>query len=212
MQNACKYLEHQIPIPTMSYWNRRLHAVQTENPAELIFAKMPTEQELLRVVVRRTSINYDTLMSIDFQTVDVIAICYDGTDYLEGHRMSDLDNDTNIETFTGNLEAGIELIQQTYPEIRIIVMSPPYAYAIGEDGSYKSSDLVCYNDEGPLSSYVISEGGICGVCSVSFVDNLYGTIHEDIASDYLTDNLHLNLKGRKLMAERFVYALNKYNK
>ncbi len=155
---------------------------------------------------------YDTLMSVDFQTVDVIAICYDGTDYLEGHRMSDLDNDTNTETFTGNLQAGIELIQQTYPEIRIIVMSPPYAYAVAEDGSYKSSDLVRYNDEGTLSSYVISEGGICGVCSVSFVDNLYGTIHEDIASDYLTDNLHLNLKGRKLMAERFVYALNKYNK
>lgn len=39
-------LEHQIPVSTMSYWNRRLHAVQTESQAELIFAKMPTEQEL----------------------------------------------------------------------------------------------------------------------------------------------------------------------
>ena len=39
-------LEQQIPVSTMSYWNRRLHAVQTESQAELIFAKMPTEQEL----------------------------------------------------------------------------------------------------------------------------------------------------------------------
>ena len=43
---------------------------------------------------------------------------------------------------------------------------------------------------------------------VTFVDNLYGTINEDNAEDYLTDHLHLNQEGRKKVAERFVYALN----
>lgn len=43
---------------------------------------------------------------------------------------------------------------------------------------------------------------------VTFVDNLYGTVTEDNAQDYLIDHLHLNVAGRKKVAERFVYALN----
>jgi lysophospholipase L1-like esterase len=43
------------------------------------------------------------------------------------------------------------------------------------------------------------------------VDHLYGTIHEDNAEDYLTDNLHLNKAGRELVADRFVEALYYYN-
>ena len=38
--------EHQIPVSTMTYWNRRLHAFEDEPQSELVFAKMPTEQEL----------------------------------------------------------------------------------------------------------------------------------------------------------------------
>lgn len=38
--------EHQIPVSTMSYWNRRLRALEEKSQPELVFAKMPTEQEL----------------------------------------------------------------------------------------------------------------------------------------------------------------------
>jgi lysophospholipase L1-like esterase len=40
------------------------------------------------------------------------------------------------------------------------------------------------------------------------VDNLYGTITEDNADKYLIDNLHLNVEGRKLVADRLIYALD----
>ena len=43
------------------------------------------------------------------------------------------------------------------------------------------------------------------------MDNIYNTINEDNAEKYLEDHLHLNLKGRKKVAERFAYALNYYN-
>ena len=46
---------------------------------------------------------------------------------------------------------------------------------------------------------------------VTFVDNLYGTVTEDNAQDYLIDHLHLNVAGRKKVAERFVYALNYFS-
>lgn len=153
---------------------------------------------------------YDTLKSIDFNEVDVIAVCYDASDYLAGHPCSNLQNLTDIDTFTGNLNAGIQLLQSVYPHIRIIVMSPTYAFGVEEDGTYVSSDIKRYHSD-VLSTYVILESEISFRNSVSFVDNLYGTIHEDIADEYLIDNVHLNLKGRKKVAERFVYALQYFD-
>lgn len=151
----------------------------------------------------------ELLKSIDFEKVDVIALMYDGSDYLAGREMYSDENFTDPQQFTGSMAAGIELIQQYYPHIRIIVMSPTYAYGVEEDGTYVSSDIKTYG-RSFLSTYVIKQAQAAYELSVSFVDNLYGTIHEDIASDYLTDNIHLNEKGRKLVAERFVYALNRY--
>lgn len=153
---------------------------------------------------------YDTLWNLNFEDVDVIAIMYDASDYLDGHEIYNIANETDIQQFTGNLEAGIDLLQSTYPWLRIIVMSPTYAYALDENGNYVSSDLYTYGED-VLATYVIREQTSCFNRSVSFVDNLYGTITEDNAKDYLTDHLHLNQAGRELVAERFVYALHYYD-
>lgn len=154
---------------------------------------------------------YNTLTTLDFSTVDVIAIMYDASDYLMGHGMYDDANPTNIQTFTGNLEAGIEMLQATYPHIRIIVMSPTYAYAVDEDGEYVSSDMYRYGQD-VLSTYVIKQSDASASRSVSFVDNLYGTVTESNAQEYLVDNVHLNAEGRKLVAKRFMEALTAFSK
>jgi len=153
---------------------------------------------------------FDILTTLDFSTVDVAVIMYDATDYLQGHEMYDDANSTNIQYFTGNLEAGIELMQSLYPNIRIIVMSPTYAYGVDDNGEYISSDIKTYGQD-VLSTYVIKEYASCASRMVTFVDHLYGTITEDNAKEYLTDNLHLNVAGRKKVLERFLYALNYYN-
>lgn len=152
----------------------------------------------------------EMLRSVDMNTVDVIAIMYDATDYLDARAMGDQDTNS-IQTYIGALSAGCQLLQETYPRIRIIVMGPPYAYAVDENGNYVSSDIYSYRDETILSEYSI---GICAACvdrSITFVDNLYGTITEDNADQYLTDNLHVNVEGRRLLADRFLAALNYYD-
>ena len=154
----------------------------------------------------------NTLKTLDFNTIDTVAIMYDATDYLLGNPMSNDDNPTDPTQFTGNLEASLDVLQSLYPQIRIIVMSPTYAYAVDENGDYVSSDMYIYNNRDVLSTYVIKECYSANVHSVSFMDNLYGSITEDNAKEYLTDNLHLNVKGRKLIAKRFEYFLNYYAK
>lgn len=153
---------------------------------------------------------HDTLTSIDFNEVDVITIMYDATDYLLGHDMYNFDKTTDITQFAGNLEASIELLQKTYPHIRIIVMGPAYAYGIDENGKYVSSDIQRYGQD-VLSVYSIMEWNACASRSVTFVDHLYGTITEDNAKHYLEDNLHLNKAGREKVAERFLYALHYFD-
>jgi len=153
---------------------------------------------------------YETLSTLDFNTVDVIAIMYDASDYLDGRYIYNPENLTDIQSFYGNLSAGIDLIQQTYPHIRIIVMSPTYAYAINEDGEYVSSDLYLYSEH-PLSRYAMMLEQAAAYYVVSFVDNFYGTINELNADEYLEDHLHMNLAGRKKVAERFVNALEYYD-
>jgi hypothetical protein len=154
---------------------------------------------------------YETLTSIDFDTVDVIGIMYDANDYLAAKPLINHDNPTDVYCFIGNLVASIRLIQETYPHIRIIVMSPTYAYAITPEGKYISSDLYNYVENYKLSDYALTIERFTTIHGVSFVDNIYGTVNEINADQYLLDNINLNVDGRKKLANRFVYALTYYD-
>lgn len=154
---------------------------------------------------------YDTLQSIRLEEVDAIVLMYDASDYLAGHVMINPADATDITTFTGGTEAVIEYMQFYYSNVRIIVMSPTYAYALDENGDYVSSDMKRYGGQDVLSTYAILQYASCVSRSVTFVDNIYNTITEDNAKKYLSDNIHLNLDGRKKVAERFAYALNYYD-
>lgn len=153
---------------------------------------------------------YDTLTSLDLNTIDVAVIMYDATDYLLLRSPRNLENPTDTTTFAGNLEAGIELLQTCYPNIRIIVMSPTYAFAV-VNGEYVSSDIYRVRDKYALSTYAGIEAQSTFTRGVTYVDNLYGSIHEDNAREYLRDNLHLNVEGRKIVADHFIYALNYFD-
>lgn len=149
----------------------------------------------------------------DFTKLDMIVFMYDATDYLLGHGMYSDEYSSDVTTFTGCLEATVDLIQEYYPNIRIIVMSPPYAFSDvkDENGEYISSDITRYGWD-VLSTYVIKEYSTCALKCITFVDNLYGTITEENAKEYLIDNLHLNVEGRRLLAKRLLYAIEYVNR
>lgn len=153
---------------------------------------------------------YDILSTLDFQNVDVLAIMYDASDYLEERPLYNMLNTTDIQTFAGNMDASLELLCSTFPHLRIIVMSPTYAYYVDENGDYISSDIHKSNGYS-LSTYAGNLEQIAYLHSVSYLDNIYGTVNEDNADGYLEDHLHLNAAGRQKLAERFVYALEYFD-
>lgn len=158
----------------------------------------------------------NTLTSLDFKTVDTIFILYDASDYLDNHKVytsgeyNTLITSTAYDYYIDSMVAGVNLIKEKYPWIRIIVMSHPYAYAVKEDGSYVSSDATLNTWGVPQSTYFDMQTSITYQLEVSFVDDLYGGIHEEIAKDYLKDNLHLNKEGQKLIADRMKEAQERY--
>lgn len=154
----------------------------------------------------------EILSTLNFDTVDIIVVMYDATDYFAGRPAWSTNDISGLQSFAGNLEAGLEILRQQYPNTRIIVMSPTYAFSdrLDEDGDYISSDIVRYGQD-VLSTYVSKSAEICSAAQVTFVDNFYVTFNEDNAQNYLSDNMHLNSDGRRKVIERLVYALHYYD-
>lgn len=153
----------------------------------------------------------DTLINLDYNTIDVLCIAYSATDYLKQRGVENPDDPYEICTVTGALRTAIEEFQKTYPFIRIIVMSPTYVYVQEEDGSVIESGTTNFG-HGALSHYLLKEIDVCTEMAVSIVDNFYGTINQDNYTQYLYEGeANYNEAGRAKLAERFVYALNKYS-
>ncbi|MGN0403285.1 MAG: SGNH/GDSL hydrolase family protein [Acetatifactor sp.] len=198
------YLSSENPMDAFSpYW---LSIMTTEiahddyygNAVKVLGDNAPAEADEVR----------QTLESIDYDKLDAVVIMYDATDYFMGHPIYDTEDYAPVQQYIANLEATLDTLQENHPNVRIIVMSPTYAFSdqLDENGEYISSDIYTYGGE-PLSRYAISAQQACAGKGVTYIDNIYGTFNEDQAKDYLTDNLHLNTEGRRKVAERLVSAL-----
>ena len=144
----------------------------------------------------------DTLKNVDFSTVDMIVIMYDLSDYMDDRPVMDENNDINLITWNGALNASIDLIQQTYPHIRIVVLSPSYGQYADENGNLINADTEDLGN-GTLPDYVLHEIDVAMANGVSILDNYYGSVTENQAAECLTDGYHLNEAGRERIAQRF---------
>ena len=144
----------------------------------------------------------DTLKSVDFSTVDMIVIMYDLSDYKDDRPVMDENNDINLLTWNGALNASIGLIKQTYPYIRIVVLSPSYGQYTDENGNLINADTEDLGN-GTLPDYILHEIDVAMANGVSILDNYYGSVTENQAEECLTDGYHLNEAGRERIARRF---------
>lgn len=148
----------------------------------------------------------EVLRDLDFNTVDTLVIFYNAQDYLNLRVGMNPDNDSDPVTFSGALNAGIKLIQEKYPFIRIVCMSFPMCYAYDSSGQLVSGDRYDFGN-GKLTTYLQFMIDVSGATGVSFVDNYYGTIHEDNSSTWLLDNVHVNADCNAYMADHFVRVI-----
>lgn len=149
----------------------------------------------------------EVMKTVDMDAVDIIVIMYDSTDYNMGTPSDNPDNPYDVTAFTGGLRTTIENIQSTWPYIRIFVMSHTYAQYMDEDGNLYNGTTTDLGN-GTLNHYLVKEADAVMDCGVSFIDNYFGTINEDNYEEYMTDYMHYNDAGRKLLAERIADIIN----
>lgn len=143
----------------------------------------------------------DTLKSADMEKVDALVIFYDLQDYMDKRIVYDENNRLNFNTVYGALNASIRLFQETYPYVRIFVLSPTYGTFTLEDGTTVDADRDDLGN-GMLTDYINWMLDACRSNGVTFIDTYYGAVNMD-NMDCLTDGFHLNEKGRQRVAKRF---------
>lgn len=148
----------------------------------------------------------EMLQNLDMNSVDIICIMYDGIDYIQKRPSDDPNDPHSIVAYTGALRTAIEAFQETYPFIRIVVMSHTFCHSISEEGNFQNGDRTDLGN-GTLSHYLQKELDVTSDCGVSWIDNFYGSINEDNYLDYMTDYIHFNAEGQELLARRFVECI-----
>lgn len=148
----------------------------------------------------------EMLENLDMNSVDILCIMYDAIDYIEKRPTEDPNDPDSIITYTGALRTAINDIQETYPFIRIVVMSHTFCFSINDEGNFQNGDRADLGN-GTISHYLQKELDVTSDCSVSWIDNFYGSINEDNYLDYMTDYIHFNDEGRRLLADRFVECI-----
>ena len=147
------------------------------------------------------------LKNIDYAALDMLFIMYDLSDYIAGRPLYNPSDDKDLSTWAGSLNASLQLIEQTYPHIRVVFISPP---ACGKtvDGFYIDGDKQNLGN-GTLVDYVNYANSIVLGNGVSFIDTYYGIIPIDKKDEFLLDEYHLNEKGIEAISDRIAYYFTK---
>ena len=145
----------------------------------------------------------EMLKNLDYKTVDMLVIMYDLSDYINRRPLYSQTDKNDLITWAGSLNASLELIEETYPHIRTVVLSMPACGATVDD-YYIDGDKVNLGN-GTLPDYINYEVDVILANGVSFIDNYYGVITVENRDEYLVNDYHLNEKGIEAIADRFYY-------
>ena len=148
----------------------------------------------------------DELEALDMSAVDTLVLFYDGSDYQADRHVTDPSYEMNTSTYVGALSSSLKMFQETYPQVRIIVLSPTYMQFVDENGELQNGDTY-NNGNGAMPNYLLNLIDVTQEYSVTVIDNYYGSISEDNYKKNLDDAIHLNKKGREIIADRLVAIL-----
>lgn len=150
----------------------------------------------------------DELEGIDFHQVEVLVLAFGINDYHAGIPMDNEKNPFDETAYGGALRSVLTSLQETYPNLRIVLATPTYAW-------YVSKGLTCEEyDTGEvyLEEYVAKEISIAEEFGVEVVDLYHDVYAHEEWEDwkiYTEDGLHPNENARKLLAEKIAEVIVK---
>lgn len=146
----------------------------------------------------------DELDRLDLTSVQTVVISYGMNDYTTGSPIGGENSPEDPYTMEGAMRTGIRYLQRSYPQIRIIFISPTYCWFINTLGTTNETCETNDYGGGYLEEYVEAQRRVAGECGVEFVDLYHAYYpHEeyDNWSLYTNDGIHPSEAGRQKIAE-----------
>ena len=138
---------------------------------------------------------------IDFSKAKIIFIEHGINDYSAGRPLEDPEDPKNVYTYGGALRYSIETIKKAYPDVKLVLVTPLYCY-FQENGQRAADSENADFGYGTLEAYAKLELQIAQEYGLDCIDNFheFGLNSENV-DEYTEDGLHLNEKGRHILAE-----------
>jgi len=150
----------------------------------------------------------DALEQIDFSRVDILLLNHGINDYHAGIAVDNPKDPYDRYTYLGGLRYGISLLQETYPNLRIILVTSSYTWY---PTFHDVTELTCenYDREGHfLEEYVNAQLALAQEMDLEVIDLYHGGYPHETFGDwerYTIDGVHPNDAGREFLAEK-LYA------
>ena len=141
----------------------------------------------------------DALDDIDFAQVQVLVLSFGLNDYHAGLPTDNAADPLDESTYAGALRSTIEGIQSKYPTLRIVLVTPTYAWYLSPKRTceeYRTGDAL-------LAAYVEKEQEVARAYGLECVDLYHGLYTHDEWTDwktYTVDGLHPNAESRRRIA------------
>ena len=142
------------------------------------------------------------LTNLDYNDVDIIAVMYDDSDYRTLAPAYNGDT-TDLSSFAGSLKSGIRMIQEAYPHIRIVFLSPTYRPYIDEKGNEQNPATTDLGN-GEVVGYNAYAYMMCSETGISYIDNFSGSVNALNYERFVDKDGRLNEDGRYEVAKHFV--------
>ncbi|MBR6308396.1 MAG: hypothetical protein IKR39_07265 [Lachnospiraceae bacterium] len=147
-----------------------------------------------------------TANDLDFNKVDTVIIMYNLIDYYAGKAALAISED-DIRGLRGSYEQSLTLLQEKYPHLNIILVSPYPSVFTDENGNLVYSNMTDY---GLLTSSYYFENiyFVATKYATSFVDNYTYGISESNITEYVKDT-QLTDKGIDFLGQHIIDFLEK---
>ena len=151
------------------------------------------------------------LEAIDFSNIDYVTISYGTNDYAMGKTLDNANNQLDTTTICGALRYSIQTLQETFPNLRIIICTP-ILRLWNESGTIVTSDTKTFAGNFNLKQLVTKFKDIALEYHVPIVDayNELGINEYCYTSFFTGDDLtHPNAYGRNQLARLYSNSLIK---
>ena len=168
-------------------------------------------QEKTRITENGTEYFPETIAALEemqFSDVEILLISHCVNDYHGGERIYGEDREDEY-TYAGALRSTLAMLKKAYPDLRIILLTPPYTW-------YTELGLTCeeYVRGGNiLEDYVATQYAVAEEMDVELIDLYHDLFPHETWEDwqkYSVDGLHPNEAGRELIARTVAEYLTEH--